>query len=409
MNPSDPESTASAAEWKGLPESAAPERSRWRLPAIVLGALGLLGLGYLLLRPGTKGSTKGPDGPGGKAITVAVATARKGDLEVTLTGLGTVTAMNTVVVKSRVDGQLLRVDFREGQFVKQGELLAEIDPRPFQVQLMQAEGQLAKDKAAFQNASADLRRVQSLVAQGIVSQQQLDTQVSTAAQFEAAMQADQAQVESARLNLVYARITAPIAGRVGLRMVDPGNMVRASDGTGLAVIAPVQPITVLFTIPADNLPAVMTKYQRKDKLLVEAFDRDLKNRLAVGEVMAIDNQVDPATGTVRVKALFTNADLSLYPNQFVNARLRVDTLQGTTIIPTAAFQRGPEGTYVYVVKADSTVEMRPILTQATDGDSSAVQKGLNPGETVVTEGLEKLKPGAKVTLPRTDGAKKAKP
>jgi multidrug efflux system membrane fusion protein len=339
-------------------------------------------------------------------VPVLAVTAKKADLGVTLTGLGTVTALNTVTVKSRVDGQLLRVAFQEGQFVNQGELLAEIDARPFQVQLMQAEGQMAKDQAAFQNATMDLQRLQTLVKQGIISRQQLDTQTSSVAQFEAALKGDQAQIESAKLNLTYSRITAPIAGRVGLRLVDTGNMVRANDATGIAVIAPIQPITVLFTIPADNIQQVLAQSRKGRKLQVEAYDRDLKNRLATGFILAIDNQVDPTTGTVRIKALFSNDDSMLYPNQFVNARLLVDTLVGTTLIPTAAIQRSPQGTFVYVIKADTTVEMRPIVVQATEGDNSAILSGVTPGEALVTDGLEKLRPGSKVSIAKPEGPQK---
>ncbi|NWJ42107.1 MAG: MdtA/MuxA family multidrug efflux RND transporter periplasmic adaptor subunit [Geothrix sp.] len=353
-----------------------------------------------------RGGKKDPAANGaGRPVPVAVAQARKGDMAVHLTGLGTVTAMNSVTVKSRVDGQLVRIDFTEGQMVKEGQLLAEIDPRPFQVQLMQAEGQYAKDQAAFQNAAADLRRLQGLVQQGIISRQQLDTQSSAVTQFEAALKSDQAQVESAKLNLVYSRITAPIAGRVGLRLVDAGNMIRATDANGLATIAPVQPINVVFAVPADSIQKVLGQSAKGGKLPVEAWDRDLKSRLALGSLSAIDNQVDTTTGTVRLKALFANEDRILFPNQFVNAQLLVDTLKGVVIVPTAAIQRGPQGAFLYVVKADSTVDLRIIEVQGTDGDESAVVKGLAGGETIVIDGLEKLRPGSKVALPKPPAAK----
>jgi multidrug efflux system membrane fusion protein len=371
----------------------------WRVWAIAGAAALLL---WLFFRGGKKDAGVNP---AGRAVPVAVAQSRKGDMAVRLSGLGTVTALNTVTVKSRVDGQLVRVDFTEGQLVKEGQLLAEIDPRPFKVQLMQAEGQFAKDQAAFQNGQADLRRFQSLVKQGIISSQQLDTQVSAVAQFEAALKADQATVESAKLNLVYSRITAPISGRVGLRLVDVGNIVKATDANGLVTIAPIQPINVVFAVPADNVQKVMSQNAKLTKLPVEAWDRDLRSKLASGTLAAIDNQVDPGTGTVRLKALFTNEDKALFPNQFVNAQLLVDTLRGVVIVPTAAVQRSPQGSFVYVVKADSTVELRTVEVQGTDGDDTAVGKGLSGGETVVTDGLEKLRPGSKVALPKAPGAK----
>lgn len=392
---STPRSSATMAWW-----------GRHRILGSAGGALLLL-TGFFALRAfWASKAGKDPAAGGGRPVPVLATTARKGDLPITLTGLGTVTALNTVTVKSRVDGQLLRVAFQEGQTVRQGELLAEIDPRPFQVQLMQAEGQMAKDQAAFQNATRDLQRLQTLVQQGIISRQQLDTQLSTVTQFEAALKADQAQIESAKLNLTYSRITAPIAGRVGLRLVDTGNMVRSSDTTGIAVIAPVQPITVVFTIPADHIQQVLAQSRLAKKLTVEAFDRDMKTLLATGSVLAIDNQVDPATGTVRIKALFSNDNGMLYPNQFVNARLRVDTLVGATLVPTAAIQRSPQGTFVYVVKVDGTVELRPVEVESTEGDDSALRSGIAPGEVLVTDGLEKLRPGSKVSIAKPEDAKK---
>lgn len=372
----------------------------WGLWAIIGGVL-LLGV-FLYFRDGKKDPATNP---AGRPVPVAVAVARKGDMAVHLTGLGTVTALNSVTVKSRVDGQLVRVAFTEGQMVRAGDLLAEIDPRPFQVQLMQAEGQFAKDQAAYQNATADLKRLEGLVQQGIISRQQLDTQSTSVAQFQAALKSDQAQVESAKLNLAYSRITAPISGRVGLRLVDAGNMVRAADANGLATLAPIQPINVVFAVPADNIQKVMSQNAKGGKLPVEAWDRDLKTRLGTGVLAAIDNQVDPATGTVRMKALFSNGDRALFPNQFVNAQLLVDTLRGIVIVPTAAVQRSPQGAFVYVVKPDSTVDLRTIEVQGTDGDNTAVAKGLSGGETVVTDGLEKLRPGSKVALPKAAGAK----
>jgi len=386
-------------------ETAEPNPSflkRWRL-WLVAGGVILLSVVIFMSRS-AKGADAGVATGAGRAVPVVAAKARKGDMAVSLTGLGTVTALNTVTVRSRVDGQLIRVAFAEGQMVRQGDLLAEIDPRPFQVQLMQAEGQMAKDEAAFKNASMDQERFRSLVQQGILPKQQLDAQTSTVNQVEGALKSDKAQVESAKLNLTFSRITAPISGRVGLRLVDPGNMVRATDPTGLAVIAPIQPINVVFTIPADSVQKVMSQSRKGIRLPVEAWDRDLKARLASGSLAAIDNQVDTTTGTVKLKALFTNEDASLFPNQFVNARLKVDTVRDTVIVPTAAVQRSPQGAFVYVIKGDGTVEMRPIEVQGTEGDDTAVKHGLEAGELVVTDGLEKLRPGSKVSLPKPEGA-----
>jgi multidrug efflux system membrane fusion protein len=267
---------------------------------------------------------------------------------------------------------------------------------------MQAEGQMAKDEASAKNARMDLERYKTLERQGIVAKQQLDTQTSTVNQAEAALKGDQAQLESARLNLTYSRITAPISGRVGLRMVDQGNMVHASDPGGLAVITPTQPINVVFTIPGDVIQQVMKK-QALGAMVVEAFDRDLKNRIATGRLVALDNQVDSSTGTVKLKAQFTNEDQLLFPNQFVNAQLQLDTIKGAILVPTAAIQRSPQGSFVYVVKADETVDMRMVEIQAVEGDRTAVRNGLSAGEVVVTDGIERLKAGSKVSLPQKKG------
>lgn len=368
-----------------------------RRPLVRWGGGGLLLLAGLATWRSLAGGKEAQGGA--RSVPVLAVPATRGDLDQTLTSLGTVTAVNSALVRSRVDGVLQSIHFQEGQLVSKGQLLAEIDPRPFQVQLMSAEGQLAKDSAALRNARADQARVRALVAQGIVSKQVADTQDTVVDQLLAAVQADTAAVESAKLNLTYSRVSAPVSGRAGLRLVEPGNMVRASDATGLVTIAPVQPITVMFTVPSDAIQSVLASH-RKGTLEAEAFDRENRQRLVSGKVAAIDNQVDPATGTVKLRAEYDNRDGSLYPNQFVNVRLKVDTLRSVVLVPTVAVQRSPKGAFVYVVKADETVDMRPVELAGTDGNRTAVSQGLEPGEQVVSEGLERLRPGAKVSLPK---------
>lgn len=326
---------------------------------------------------------------------VVVATAHQADLPVYVDGLGTVTALNTVTLRTRVDGQLIKVNYTEGQLVHAGDLLAEVDPQPFQVQLEQAEGQLAKDQALLNNAKLDLSRYQD--AREAVSQQQLDTAKSLVAQYAGALQTDQAAIDSAKLQLSYTKITAPLTGKIGLRLVDQGNMVHASDTTGLAVITQIEPIAVVFNLPEEGLQRILKAMKGHSSLDVQAYDRDMKSRIATGKLAAVDNQIDPQTATAKFKAVFDNKDASLYPNQFVNVRLLVETIKDATIVPSAALQRSPNGIYVYVVKSDDTVENRTVTPGQTEGDHVQIVNGLAVGETVVTDGVDKLKPGSSVT------------
>jgi multidrug efflux system membrane fusion protein len=329
-------------------------------------------------------------------VAVRVATVRSGSIDSVLDALGTVTARNTVVVRARVDGQLVRIDFEEGREVKAGAVLAEIDPRPFDAALEQAQGQLARDQALLSTAKSDLDRYQILLAQDSIAKQQVDDQASLVHQYMGAVQADQGTVANARLQRDFTRVTAPIAGRVGLRQVDVGNMVHAADVNGVVVLTETRPINVVFAVPADRAPEISRRWQAGQALRVDAFDRDGKALLSTGRLDSADNVVDVATSTVKLKALFVNSDGALFPNQFVNARITIATLDDQTLVPGAAIQRGTPGTFVYVVGDDSKVSIRTVTVGATNGDTVAVTAGLKLGERVVTDGTDKLRDGSTV-------------
>lgn len=341
-------------------------------------------------------------------MPVMAAAARSGDIDVVINALGTVTALNTATVKARVDGQLVRINFKDGQLVKTGDVLAEIDPRPFQVQLDQANGQLVRDQALLDNARIDYERYAGLLAKDSIAKQQVDAQQSLVHQDEGIVLTDRAQVDNAKLQLGFTRITAPITGRLGLRQIDVGNMIHGADTTGLVVITQTQPIYVIFAIPADSISAILTRLNARESLTVEAFDRDGKNKLATGKLLTADNQIDATTGTVKFKAEFSNSDNKLFPNQFVNAALRVETRHDAILVPVAAIQRGTPGTFVYVIGTDQSVTIRPVTLGPTYADTVAIESGLKTGEQVVIDGADKLREGAKVEVSspadRTKGA-----
>jgi multidrug efflux system membrane fusion protein len=352
-------------------------------------------------------SDEKPGRPDFSTVAVVAETATRGDFPIYLNGLGTVTALNTATIRSRVDGELIRVAFEEGQMVREGDLLAEIDPRPFQAQLMQAEGQLLRDEALLKNAQIDLERYQTLLEQDSIAAQQTATQEALVRQYRGTVETDRGLIADAKLRLTYTRIKAPFTGRLGLRLVDKGNIIQASDVDGLVVLTQIQPITVVFTLPENDLPAVMKRLRAGERLPIEAYERSGNTRLAQGRLVAVDNQIDTTTGTIRLKAQFDNEDHALFPNQFVNVRMTVDTLRAVTIIPGSAIQRGTPGTFAYVVKEDGTVSVRPLKLGPAEGEQVAVLEGLEPGERVVIDGTDKLREGAKVELVTREPARPA--
>lgn len=380
-----------------VPETARRARRRWPLLMVLIGVLAAAGY-WLRHVATTPVPPPAAAQPGVRAVPVVAVPARRGDIPVYLNGLGTVTAFNTVTVRSRVDGEIIRIAFREGQHVNEGDLLAEIDPRPFEVQLAQAEGQLARDQAQLKAAKANLERYRDLAARDFIARQQVDDQQAQVGQYEGALKADQAAIDQAKLQLTYSRITAPISGRAGLRLVDVGNIIHAGDQQGIVVITQVQPIAVLFTIPEDDLRPVLARLRAGDTLTVDAYDRAGRTRLATGSLLTTDNQIDQSTGTTRLKAVFPNADHELFPNQFVNARLLLDTRHDAVLVPEAAIQRGPQGTFVYAVAADGTAEVRPVTVGPRAEGDAAVERGLEPGELVVTDGVDKLRAGSRVEV-----------
>jgi multidrug efflux system membrane fusion protein len=371
---------------------APPRRLFWWIAGVlVLAAVAAIGF-HLSRRSATQAASRAP-----QQVPVVASTARTGDIPVYLTGLGTVTPLQTVTVKTRVDGQLMAVYYKEGQLVQKGDALLDIDPRPFQVQLAQAQGQLIKDQAALQNAQTDLERYQQLITHNAVAQQVLQTQLATVSSDQGAIKTDQANIDSANLNITYSHVVAAITGRVGLRLVDPGNMVSASAATPLAVVAQTQPISVIFTIPEQQVGDVRTQFRTGRRLRVDAVSRDLTTTIASGDLTTLDNEIDQTTGTLRLRATFANKDDALFPNQFVNARLLLRNKQGVTLVPNAAVQRNASSTFVYVVKPDHKVTIRQVTVGTTNAQESEIVSGVKPGDTVVTEGVDRLEEGTLVS------------
>jgi membrane fusion protein, multidrug efflux system len=375
----------------------APRRSRWRIAAGAVVALLLVFASYETAK--WIRSAPAPAGPfQGAPQTVGASTAALGNVRVIVNALGTVTPLATVTVQTQINGQLIDVGFTEGQLVKKGDFLAQIDARPYEYLKEQYEGQLAKDQGLLAQAQMDLKRYQTLAQQNSIARQQSEDQVFIVQQYVGSVKQDQGLVDAQSLNISYCRIVAPITGRVGLRLVDPGNYVQTANNSGIAVITQLQPISVVFSIPEDELPGIMPQYSAGTPLTVTAYDRANIRQLAVGKVSAVDSQIDTTTGTVKVRAQFDNEDNTLFPNQFVNVRLLVKTLENVVTVPTSAIQRGAPGAYVYVINPDNTVAVRAVSTGPIDGNVTAINSGLSAGDRVVVDGTDRLRDGLKVII-----------
>jgi multidrug efflux system membrane fusion protein len=356
---------------------------------------------FLLGCSAAESSQQKAQAAGSRSVSVAIATVQRQDVPVYLTGLGAVTAFNTANIKSRVDGQITQVNFVEGQNVKEGDLLIVIDPRPYQVQLEQMQAQIFRDQAQLRDAKLNLDRYTTLIPSGSIAQQQVDTQRALVDQLDGTVRTDQAQIDNAKLQIVYCHITAPFNGRVGLRQVDPGNIIHATDTNPMLILTQLQPIAVIFTLPEDVLPTV-AQHMAHGTLEVDAFSRDDQTKLETGKLLTIDNQIDPTTGTAKLKAVFDNRDNQLWPNQFVNANLLLETRKNSTVVPTAAILRGPQGTFVYAMNSDKTVQDRAVTVSLTQGNTTVITSGLTPGDVVVTDGQDKLQRGSRVEPRATD-------
>jgi multidrug efflux system membrane fusion protein len=402
-SPAAPASAAIPAAGETV-KSDRPHRRRWLW--LSLAALTLLGLVLYFLWPtitGAKSAAAAKAAKGPAPVQVVAVAATSGNIGVYYTGLGAVTPLATVTVRTVVGGQLMSVNFKEGDMVQKGDPLIEIDPRPYQAVVTQIEGQLIRDQALLENARVDLTRYTALIATNAIPEQQLATQRTLVTQDEGIVRNDQGLLDAAKLNVTYSRIVSPVTGVVGLRLVDPGNIVQAGDTNGMVVITQLQPISVIFSVGEDQLPPILQKIRAGQTLTVDAWDRELKNKIASGNLTTLDNEIDQTTGTLKLRASFDNANRALFPNQFVNARLLEQQKTGVTLLPSAAIQRNTNDTYVYLIKPDSTVTVRIIKTGTTEGDQTEITSGLSPGDTVVITGVDKLQEGSKVAV-NTDGA-----